>query len=97
MPKYILKRLAFTIPTLWGVVTVVFFMLALAPGDPARLMLGSASSKDDVEILRHELGLDKPLVTQYLLYLGRVARLDFGKSIKTGEKVMSELIWPSII
>jgi peptide/nickel transport system permease protein len=92
MLKYILKRLALAVPTLWGVITVVFFMLALAPGDPARLMLGSAASKEDVEALRHELGLDKPLLTQYGMYLGRVVRLDFGRSIKTGERVIVELM-----
>ncbi len=92
MLKYILKRLALAIPTLWGVITVVFFMLALAPGDPARLMLGSAASREDVEALRHELGLDRPLLVQYGMYLGRVVRLDFGESIKTGEKVITELM-----
>ena len=65
MIKYILKRLALLIPTLLGVVTIVFFMLALAPGDPARLMLGSAATPESVNELRRELGLDQPLLTQY--------------------------------
>lgn len=92
MIKYILKRLALLIPTLLGVVTIVFFMLALAPGDPARLMLGSAATPESVSQLRQELGLDQPLLTQYGMYLSRVVRLDFGKSIKTGEKVIHELM-----
>ena len=92
MVRYILKRLALLVPTLFGVVTIVFFMLALAPGDPARLMLGPAATPESVEELRHELGLDKPLLTQYGLYLQRVAHLDFGKSIKTGENVIVELM-----
>jgi len=91
MFRYILKRVALLIPTILGVVTIVFFMLALAPGDPARLMLGPAATPDSVEQLRRDLGLDKPLFTQYIMYLQRVAHLDFGKSIKTKEKVIVEL------
>ncbi|MBN2655557.1 MAG: ABC transporter permease [Spirochaetales bacterium] len=92
MLKYILKRLALLLPTLFGVITLVFFMIALAPGDPARVMLGERATADSVEQLRHDLGLDKPLYVQYGLYLQRVVKLDLGKSIKSGQKV-SEEIW----
>ena len=91
MLKYILKRLSLLIPTLFGVITLVFFMIALAPGDPARVMLGERANAESVEKLRHELGLDKPLLTQYGLYLKRVIKLDLGKSIKTGQKVSEEI------
>lgn len=91
MLKYILNRLLLLIPTLIGVVTLVFFMIALAPGDPARVMLGERASKEKIEKLREDLGLDKPLIQQYSLYMQRVVHLDFGKSIKSGQKVMNEI------
>lgn len=91
MLKYILNRLLMLIPTLVGVVTLVFFMIALAPGDPARVMLGERASKEKIEKLRADLGLDKPLTEQYVLYMKRVVRLDFGKSIKSGQNVIDEI------
>ena len=91
MLKYILKRLSLLIPTLFGVITLVFSMIALSPGDPARVMLGERANKESVERLRRELGLDKPLFQQYTAYLRRVAVLDFQRSIKTGQKVIDEI------
>ncbi|MBF9014087.1 MULTISPECIES: ABC transporter permease [unclassified Oceanispirochaeta] len=91
MIRYILKRLVMLFPTLFGVVTLVFFMIALSPGDPARVMLGERASKEKLEKLRADLGLDKPLIEQYGLYLKRIVRLDFGKSIKSGQKVWDEV------
>lgn len=92
MLRYVLKRLALLVPTLFGVVTIVFFMMSLAPGDPARLALGAHATPEAVEQMRHELGLDQPLYIQYLDYLQRVVVFDFGKTIKTGEAVMTELM-----
>jgi len=91
MIRYILKRLLMLLPTLFGVVTLVFFMIALSPGDPARVMLGERASKEKIEKLRADLGLDKPLIQQYGLYLERIVHLDFGKSIKSGQKVWDEI------
>ncbi|QEN09665.1 ABC transporter permease [Oceanispirochaeta crateris] len=91
MIRYILKRLLMLFPTLFGVVTLVFFMIALSPGDPARVMLGERASQEKIEKLRADLGLDKPLIQQYGLYLKRIVRLDFGKSIKSGQNVMDEI------
>ncbi|MDC7234874.1 MAG: ABC transporter permease [Spirochaetales bacterium] len=91
MIRYILKRLVMLFPTLFGVVTLVFFMIALSPGDPARVMLGERASKEKLEKLRADLGLDKPLIEQYGLYLQRIVRLDFGKSIKSGQNVWDEI------
>jgi peptide/nickel transport system permease protein len=73
------------------VVTLVFAMIALAPGDPARVMLGERASRDALERLRRDLGLDKPLIEQYGSYLKRIAVLDFQRSIKTGQKVADEI------
>ncbi len=91
MFKFILKRFALLIPTLLGVVTLVFFMIALAPGDPARVMLGERANVEQLAQLRSELGLDQPMGKQYLLYLGRVVRGDLGKSIVTKQKITEEL------
>ena len=91
MLKFILKRLSLLIPTLLGVVTLVFCMIALSPGDPAQAMLGERASKERVEKLRHDLGLDKPLLQQYGSYLKRSAVLDLGYSIKTQQKVIDEI------
>jgi len=91
MVKYIIKRLLLLIPTIFGVITLVFFMIALSPGDPARVMLGERASAEQLEKLRVELGLDKPLLVQYGIYLQRVVRFDLGKSIATGQRITDEI------
>lgn len=91
MIKYILRRLGLLIPTLFGVVTLVFFMIALAPGDPARVMLGERANAEQLAELREDLGLDKPLIQQYGLYLSRIVRFDLGKSIISGQRVIDEI------
>ncbi len=91
MIRYLVKRLALLIPTLFGVVTLVFAMIALSPGDPAQAMLGERANKESVEKLREQLGLDKPLGVQYVNYLKRIAVLDFQNSIKTGQPVIQEI------
>ncbi len=91
MLKFALKRLTLLVPTLLGVVTLVFFMIALSPGDPARVMLGERASAEQLARLREELGLDQPLGKQYFLYLGRIVRGDLGKSILTQQRVTEEL------
>ncbi len=91
MLKFIFNRVLLLIPTLLGVVTLVFFMIALSPGDPARVMLGERASAEQLEKLRMELGLDQPLGRQYLIYMGRVLRGDLGKSILTQQKITEEL------
>ena len=74
MYRFILKRLGLLIPTLFGVITLVFFMLALSPGDPVRVMLGERANKEAVENLKAEMGLDKPMSEQYVLYLKRIVQ-----------------------
>lgn len=91
MLKYILKRLALLIPTVFGIVTLVFFMIALSPGDPARVMLGERANAEQLEQLREELGLDKPLIQQYGLYLQRVVQFDLGESITSGQRITEEI------
>jgi len=80
MVQYILRRLLQAILVLFGVLTVVFIILRLT-GDPVRLMLGENASEETITYMNHELGLDRPLYVQYLAYMGKVARGDFGNSI----------------
>ena len=81
MKEYILKRLILTIPVLVGVSILVFSVIHLAPGDPAVIMLGPLATKDSIAKLHEELGLDRPLVVQYLTWMSKVVRLDFGRSV----------------
>ncbi len=83
MRRYVLRRLLYAIPTLLGISVIVFLVSRLAPGDPIRLYTFGATdlSIEDIEALRHNFGLDKPLPEQYLDWLTRIARGDFGQSI----------------
>ncbi|MBM4186759.1 MAG: ABC transporter permease [Gemmatimonadetes bacterium] len=80
-----------------GVVTLTFLLLHAAPGDPIALMLGPAATTTDREIAARALGLDQPLAEQYLRWLARAIRGDFGRSIATGRPVASMLwqAWPA--
>jgi len=92
LPAYALRRLLLAIPVLFGVSVLVFAVLHLAPGDPAAIMLGAQATKEDVERLRRDLGLDEPLVVQYLNWIGQVARGDLGRSIPLGRAVLPEVL-----
>jgi peptide/nickel transport system permease protein len=79
--EYVLRRLLQSVLVLFGVITVVFFILRLT-GDPVRLMIAETASEEDVQNIRRNLGLDRPLHEQYLTYIGNVARLEFGESLR---------------
>jgi len=90
--KYILQRVLLTIPMVLILLSVVFLVLRLMPGDPVLAMLGGRNvSPELIEQKRHEMGLDKPLSVQYIEYLGGIFRGDFGKSSRTGRPVLYEL------
>jgi ABC-type dipeptide/oligopeptide/nickel transport system permease component len=91
MARYIAKRFLISIPILLLVVTLVFFAFQLIPGDPARMYVGVDASQEAVERVRHDLGLDQPVLTQYVEYMSRLARGDLGKSIYTRRPVVQEL------
>ncbi len=82
-----------------GVVTLMFALLRLAPGDPALLLVGPAASAEQVAAQRHALGLDRPVAAQYATWLGRFARGDWGTSIATGRPVRTMLAqaWPATV
>ncbi|MBL8670011.1 MAG: ABC transporter permease subunit [Alphaproteobacteria bacterium] len=93
MLRFLLTRLSLVIPTFLGVTLLTFAMIRLVPGDPILLMAGERSI-DPVRYaaLRAELGLDKPIIVQYALYLGEMLSGNFGQSIITREPVLSEFL-----
>jgi ABC-type dipeptide/oligopeptide/nickel transport system permease component len=80
--KTLLKRLLLLLPVLWVVVSLIFFLIHLVPGDPVEQMLGEGATAADIGALRHAYGLDVPLGTQYLLYWRGVLHGDLGRSIR---------------
>ena len=91
MLKFIVRRLVLSIPILLLVSIMVFGLIHLIPGDPARVILGQEATPEAVAELRHELGLDKPLVIQYLTWLGNVLHGDLGKSLADGTPVIDQI------
>jgi peptide/nickel transport system permease protein len=89
---YAAKRIVYLLPTLLLVSFIVFFLIHLIPGDPVTVILGVDASAEDVSAFRETLGLDKPLPTQFAIWLGRVARGDFGTSIKTKRSVSQSIL-----
>ncbi|MEJ2165515.1 MAG: ABC transporter permease [Desulfobacterales bacterium] len=92
MLNYIIKRLFSTIPVLIGISLLLFFMLRMLPGDPAQVLAGQMATPEEIENIRQQLGLDRPIYEQYAAYLGRLARFDLGRSARTQNPVTQE-IW----
>jgi len=92
MWKYVIRRILMSIPILIGITLIVFSILHLAPGDPVRIMLGQRATPELVAKLRHEMGLDKPIYVQYLIWLSRVLRGDLGKSLITHRPVLDMIV-----
>jgi ABC-type dipeptide/oligopeptide/nickel transport system permease component len=79
---YLARRIALALPVLFGVSIVSFLLLRVIPGDPARLMAGPDADYAQVQLIRHQMGLDVPLPQQYLLYLGGLFHGDLGMSTR---------------
>ena len=92
MRGYIVRRIAYVLPVLLGVVTVVFLALRLIPGDPAIALAGEKASAEQIEQMREALGLNRPLPVQYVEFIGRLASGDLGRSSRTGGDIRQELI-----
>jgi len=90
--RYICKRLISLIPIIFGITLLVFTILHLVPGDPASIMLGTNATPEAIQALRESMGLDKPLITQYLDWLGGLFVGDFGQSVHTGEPILPEIL-----
>ena len=92
MGRFLARRLVLTIPVLLGVATLVFSLIHLIPGDPAQAMLGEAAPQSDVEELRRQLGLDRPLIQQYVAFLSGLVKGDLGTSLRTGLPVTEQIV-----
>ncbi|MBT2733559.1 nickel ABC transporter permease [Bacillus sp. ISL-7] len=92
MLMFILRRLIQMIPVVIGVTFVVFFIMQLVPGDPAVLLAGEGASKETVNAIREQLGLNRPLLVQYFDYLLNVFQGDFGNSLKNNQPVLDEIM-----
>jgi ABC-type dipeptide/oligopeptide/nickel transport system permease component len=92
MLAFIVRRLLLTVPVVWIVVTLVFLMIHLVPGDPVAQMLGEGASTTQVERLRHDLGLDQPILTQYRTYMVGVLHGDLGVSFRNQETVAQSIL-----
>ena len=91
MTRYVTRRLLLAIPVLLGIMTAVFVMIQLIPGDPATAMAGDKGSVEQVARIREELGLNQPLPVQYAYFLKAAFSLNFGDSIRTNQPVAGEL------
>ncbi len=91
MGQYIARRLLQAVLVVVGVVTAVFFLMQLT-GDPVRLMVGEGASEADIENIRHQLGLDRPLPERYVSFLTDAARADFGQSVRQQGRPAMEIV-----
>ncbi|MCH7767515.1 MAG: ABC transporter permease [Nitrospinae bacterium] len=91
MRRYVLRRIGLLVPVVLGVVTVVFLIVHLIPGDPVEIMLGEQALAVDREALRHEMGLDKPIHLQYVAFLKGLVRGDLGQSLHTKQPVLTSI------
>lgn len=90
MNQYILRRVAIAIPLILAIVTIVFVMLRIAvPGDPASVLAGDRATPEMIEAIRKDLGLDRPVPEQYVIFLTRLIQGDLGRSVRSREPVLS--------
>jgi peptide/nickel transport system permease protein len=92
MSQFIIRRLLLVLPVLFGVSVVVFGIMHLSPGDPARIMLGAGASTEDVVRVRQEFGLDRPIYVQYWNWISGVVQGDMGRSISLHRPVLPEVM-----
>lgn len=92
MSAYIAKRLLAAIPVLFGLTIIVFLIMAMIPGDPATAILGSYATPENVEKLNRDLGLDKPLLQQYLIWITNLLQGDLGRSYTLNRPVLDEVL-----
>jgi len=90
--RYILKRLVSAVPVLLGITVIVFAIMAMIPGNPATAILGSYATPENVEKLNRDLGLDKPAVQRYFIWLWNMVQGDFGRSFSLNRPVLDEVL-----
>lgn len=91
MIQYVIRRLLLAIPTLLLMLTVIFVLVRLVPGDPAIAILGDQANEESLRALRAQLGLDQSILAQYLDFIAKALTGDFGRSLSTGRTVMAEV------
>jgi peptide/nickel transport system permease protein len=91
-PRYVLFRVARALATVWGVVTLVFLLVHLIPGDPIDAILGDQAAPEDRAALRSALRLDRPLPEQYAVFMGEVASGELGRSFRSRERTVADLV-----
>lgn len=99
MARHIAHRLMISLPVLLGVLLIGFLLLQVVPTDPATVSAGPSATKADIEAIRQQMGLDKPVWLQFVLYLGRVLQLDLGRSMISNRAVSEEIgltLWPTV-
>src|SRR4029453_6580324 len=92
MRTYIIRRLLQIIPTVLGIPLVVFVMMRSIPGDPVVALLGDAYTEENAIKVRHEYGLDKPIMVQYFIWLGKLVQGDWGASIGRGRPFLKDAL-----
>jgi glutathione transport system permease protein len=92
MVAFLVRRIALAFVTLFTVLTLVFVIVRILPGDPAQLILGDQASREAIEALHVRLGLDQPIATQYLQFIFNALRGDWGTSMVTGRSVLAEVL-----
>jgi glutathione transport system permease protein len=92
MIAFLIRRLGFALVTLFTVLTLVFLLVRIVPGDPAQVILGDQASQEAIAALRTRLGLDRPVYEQYATFLGGAVRGDWGVSMVTGRPVIEEVL-----
>jgi peptide/nickel transport system permease protein len=90
--RYILRRLLYVAPQLFGIILISFMMVKLIPGDPVVMMLGPVASQESIEALRESMGFNKTLLQQFAIYFGNVLHGDFGTSWQTTRPVVEDLV-----
>ena len=92
MTAFLIRRIGFAFVTLFAVLTLVFVIVRIVPGDPAQVILGDQASREAIEAMHERLGLNKPIVTQYAEFLGNAVKGDWGVSMVSGRPVMAEVL-----
>jgi len=92
MAAFIIRRLGFAVVTLLAVLTLVFVLVRIVPGDPAQVILGDQASHDAILAMRSRLGLDRPLWAQYVEFLSGAVQGNWGVSMVTGRPVIEEVV-----
>jgi peptide/nickel transport system permease protein len=92
MTNFILKKIAYSFSIILGVITISFLLMYVLPGDPVKMILGQRADKESVEIVKNEMGLNRPVLYRYLNYTIKTFSGDFGKSYITNRNVLTSII-----